>query len=128
MSNYTSDMASNIKNVLLFGVAQHAIPLLQGEGRDSFGLDARTVLLLCVLLALVDALVMQHSAAYAGCSQRVLLAQVLVFVFSSTLMSEIACSSKSMRYTRSNWLSVLTVCDSTVLLIVLSYLQQGVPS
>jgi len=128
MSEYTSDIASNIENVLLFGVAGHASALLQGAGPDSFAFDARTVLLLCSLLALTDAQLLLHSAAYAACSQRLLLAQVLVFVFSSTLMGEMASSSKTMRYTRSDWVSVLTVANSTVLLIVFAYLPSAVPT
>ena len=128
MEDYTSDIASNIENVLLFGVAQHATQQVQGADGDSFGLDARTVLLLCVLLALGDALLMRHCAAYAACSPRVLLAQVLVFVFSSTLMGEVASSSQSMQYTRSDWLTVLTAANSTVLLVVFAYLPSAVPA
>jgi len=127
MSDYTSDVATNIENVLLFGVAQHATALLQGTGQDAFGLDSPTVLQLCALLALADMLGRRHSAAYAGCSQRVLLAQVVVFVFSSTLMSEISSSAASMHYTRSDWMSVLTVSNSTVLLIVFGCLPHGTP-
>jgi len=127
MSDYTSDIATNIENVLLFGVAQQATSLLQGGGRDAFGIDASTVLELCSLLALGDALLLKHNTAYAACSQRVLLAQVVVFVFSSTLMTEISSSSQSMRYTRSDWQSVLTVGKSTVLLIVFAHLPQGAP-
>jgi len=127
MSDYTSDIASNIENVLLFGVAQHATALLRGTGQDAFGLDSHTVLQLCALLALGDMLGMRHSTAYAGCSQRVLLAQVVVFVFSSTLMSEISSSAASMHYTRSDWMSVLTVSNSTVLLIVFACVPHGAP-
>jgi hypothetical protein len=127
MSDYTSDIATNIENVLLFGVAQHATSLMQGEGRGSFGVDARTVLVFCALLALGDWLGKRHCAPYAGCSQRVLLVQVVVFVFSSTLMAEIASSSQSMRYTKSDWLSVITVCNSSVLLIGFAFLPEEAP-
>ena len=127
MSEYTSDIASNIENVLLFGVAQQATALLQGTCRDAFGMDSHTVLELCVVLALGDMLGMRHSAAYARCSQRVLLAQVVVFVFSSTLMSLIASSAASMHYTRSDWMSVITVSNSTVLLIVFAFVPHGAP-
>jgi len=82
MSDCTSDIATNIENVLLFGVAQHATSLMQGEGRGSFGIDARTVLLFCVLLALGDWLGKRHGAPYARRKRRAICTCRKCFYFS----------------------------------------------
>jgi len=125
MSVYSIDFATNIENVLLFGVTQHVSTLLEGAGVPM--LDASTVLLLCVLFAVGDWLVVAHVQAYAQCSQRVLFAQVVVSIFSNMLLTKIASSSQAVQYTRSDWWSLLTIAQSTVILIVFACLPPGSP-
>jgi len=111
MSVYSIDIATNIENVLLFGMTQHVSTLLEGSGVPM--LDASTVLLLCVLFAVGNWLIVAHVQAYAQCSQRVLFAQVVVSIFSNTLLTKIASSLQTVQYTRSDWWSLLTMAQST---------------
>jgi len=101
MSLYSIDIATNIENVLLFGVTQHASELLQGGTPPR--LDTLTVLLMCVVLAVMDWLAVAHCLSYKQCSQRTLFAQVVVSIFSSTLLTEVASSSQMAHYTQSDW-------------------------
>jgi len=126
MSAYSIDIATNIENVLLFGVTQHASELLQGEG--SMNADTHSVLLVCVLLAVADFLGLHHYAPYASSSQRVLFAQVVVSIFSNTLLQEIGSSSQIMQYTQSDWMSLLTIAKSTVILILFAFVPKSKPS
>ena len=125
MSLYSIDIATNIENVLLFGVNQHASELLQGGA--STRLDTLTILLMCVVLAVMDWLAVAHCRSYQQCSQRILFAQVVVSIFSSTLLAEVASSSEMVHYTQSDWWSLLTVSQSTVILIVFASLPPGHP-
>jgi len=127
MAEYSTDIANNIENVLLFGVAQRVSAVMQDDGHGPRAVETHTVLLLCVLLTVGDTLIVRRSTTYAGCSQRGLLMQVVSFVFGDTLMREIASSPQTMRYTQSDWSSVLTVGNSTVILIVFACLPHGRP-
>ena len=126
MSAYSIDIATNIENVLLFGVTQHASELLKGEG--SLQVDEQTVLLVCVLLGIADTLGLKYFVPYARSSQRVIGAQVIVSIFSSTLLTQIASSSKTLQYTQSDWFSLLTIAKSTVILVVFAFVPKSQPS
>ena len=125
MSAYSIDIATNVENVLLFGVTRHASELLQGGTPPR--LDTMTVLLICVVLAVSDLLAVSHVPSYKKCTQRMLLAQVVVSIFSNTLLTEVASSSQAVQYTQSDWWSLLTVTQSTIILIVFASLPTGAP-
>jgi len=125
MSLYSIDIATNIENVLLFGVTLHASELLQGGTPPR--LDTFTVLLMCVVLAVVDWLAVANLDSYKHCTQRTLFAQVVVSIFSNTLLSEVASSPQMVQYTQSDWLSLLTVSQSTVILVIFASLPLGTP-
>jgi len=125
MSAYSIDIATNVENVLLFGVTRHASELLQGGTPPR--LDTMTVLLICVVLAVSDLLAVSHVPSYKKCTQRMLLAQVVVSIFSNTLLTEVASSSQAVQYTQSDWWSLLTVTHSTIILIVFASLPTGAP-
>jgi len=125
MSAYSIDIATNIENVLLFGVTRHASELLQGGTPPR--LDTMTVLLMCTLLAVLDWLAVSHVLSYKMCTQRLLFAQVVVSIFSNTLLTAVASSSQAVQYTQSDWWSLLTVSQSTVILIVFASLPTGAP-
>ena len=118
MSAYSIDIATNIENVLLFGVTRHASELLQGGTPPR--LDTMTVLLMCTLLAVLDWLAVSHVLSYKMCTQRLLFAQVVVSIFSNTLLTTVASSSQAVQYTQSDWWSLLTVSQSTIILIVVT--------
>jgi len=120
MLAYAIDIATNIENVLLFGVTQHASKLLLAAR-----LGAPEVLKLCALIAVADWLAMTNSPAYARCSQRALLAQVVVSIFSNTLLTELANSPQTGAGAPSDWWSVLTVAHSTMILVVFAVLPSG---
>jgi len=120
MSAYSIDIATNIENVLLFGVTQQASALLL-QAR----VGAHMVLMLCMLLAVAQWLALKRLPALTQCSQRMLLSQVVVSIFSSTLLTEIANAPLAVRDTRSDWWSILTVAHSTVILVAFAVLPSG---
>ena len=80
---------------------------------------------MCVLLATADSLGLKYFVSYALSSQRVIGAQVIVTIFSSTLLTEIASSSQTMQYKQSDWISSLTIAKSTVILIVFAFVPKS---